>query len=153
MTAPKPYLCHDRVRWADVDLVGIMRYSAFTRLIELAEQEMMRAAGLPYANVMDAPTLWMPRRQLHIEYFAPVRIDDEVALVTYISRIGDTSMTFNVDVRHRARWTLVAACEVVTVCVSVERFEKQPLPQPMREAWSAFALTVEQARDWRPDRA
>ena len=64
MTAPRPFVTHERVRWADVDLVSIMRFSAFTRLIEIAEQELLRAAGLPYAELFDNPRLWMPRRRL-----------------------------------------------------------------------------------------
>ena len=42
--APRPFRCTDRVRWADVDLVGIMRYSAVTRFLDTAEQELLREA-------------------------------------------------------------------------------------------------------------
>ena len=103
MTAPRPFVIHERVRWADVDLVCIMRFSAFTRLVELAEQELLRAVGLPYAMLFDNPTIWMPRRRLEIDYYAPARIDDELALVTYVSRMGETSLTLQVDVRHAER--------------------------------------------------
>ena len=46
MTAPRPFVTHERVRWADVDLVSIMRFSAFTRLIEIAA----RNGGDPVMN-------------------------------------------------------------------------------------------------------
>lgn len=150
MTHPAPFLTEERVRWADVDLVGIMRFSACTRLIEVAEQECCRAAGLPYSMLFDAPTFWMPRRHLSIEYFAPARIDDALSLVTYVSRVGDTSWTLNVDIRSSATWTLIAAAAMTVVCVSAARFEKQPIPDEFRAALAPFTVEREVALAWRP---
>ncbi len=148
---PRPHIVHERVRWADVDLVAIMRFSAFTRLVEVAEQELLRAAGLPYTTLFDNPTIWMPRRRLEVDYFAPARIDDELALVTYVSRMGETSMTLQVDVRHAKRNTLIAAISMVVVCVTVEAFAKRPLPRIARESLAPFVMTIEQARAGAPE--
>lgn len=148
---PRPHIVHERVRWADVDLVAIMRFSAFTRLVEMAEQELLRVAGLPYATLFDNPTIWMPRRRLEIDYFAPARIDDDLALVTYVSRMGDTSLTLQVDVRHATRHTLLAAISMVVVCVTVEAFAKRPLPRSTREALAPFVMSIEQARAAAPE--
>ncbi len=138
MSSPSPFVVRERVRWADVDLVGIMRFSAVTRLVEMAEQELLREAGLPYSMIFSAPEIWMPRRHLTIEYFSPARIDDELALVTYISRLGDTSLTVNVDVRHATTNRLVATAVMVVVCVTVAAFAKRPLPRVVREALTPF---------------
>ena len=143
---PRPFLSHDRVRWADVDLVGIMRFSAFTRLVENGEQDLWREAGLPYANVFAAPDTWMPRRNLNIEYTAPARIDDALLLVTYVSRLGDTSLTFNVDVMSQDRAQLIAAATVVTVCVTASDWSKRSLPTELRSAMAPFVVTVDDAR-------
>lgn len=146
MTASRPFVTNERVRWADVDLVSIMRFSAFTRLVEVAEQELLRAAGLPYATLFDQPTIWMPRRRLEIDYFEPARIDDPLALVTYVSRMGETSLTLQVDVRHETRHVLLAAATMVVVCVTVDGFAKRPLPRSARESLAPFVMTVEEAR-------
>ena len=145
MTHTRPFLAFDRVRWADVDLVGIMRFSAFTRLIELAEQELMREAGLPYSEFLNEPPIWLPRRHLEVDYFAPVRIDDELTLVTYVSRIGDTSVTINLDVRTKG-WTLAATASMVIVCVTKSTFAKRSLPDEVRNALSPFLMSAEDAR-------
>lgn len=141
----QPHVCVERVRWADVDLVGIARFSAFTRLIEHAEQEWLRTAGLPYSEIFTAPTIWMPRRHLSVEYFAPARLDEALALVTYVPRVGETSLTFNVDVIGLADETLKASAAVVVVCVDVEQFAKRPLPHMVRDAVAPFSLDREQA--------
>lgn len=150
METTAPFLVLERVRWADVDLVGIMRFSAVTRLVELAEQEMLRAAGLPYGEILNAPQIWMPRRHLEIEYFSPARLDDELALVTYVSRLGDTSLTVNVDVRQHATGQLVATAAMVVVCVRADSFTKRPLPRIARERLAPFVVTVDNARTWTP---
>lgn len=145
MPAAAPFLVHDRVRWADVDLVGIARFSAFTRFVELAEQELMRAAGMPYTEVFDAPDVLMPRRALTFEYFAPVRLDEMLTLVTYVARMGETSLTLNVDMRA-ASGAMVATAAMTIVCVTAADFRKRPLPEEMRGRLAPFTLPAEAAR-------
>ncbi len=142
---PKPHVCVERVRWADVDLVGIARFSAFTRFVEHGEQEWMRAAGLPYHETFNKPEVLMPRRHLSIEYFAPAKLDDALALVTYVSRVGDSSLTFHVDVLGLADGAPIASAAVVVVSVTASDFAKRPLPQMIRDAVAPFHLTREAA--------
>lgn len=145
---PHPFVTADRVRWADVDLVGIMRFSAFTRLVENAEQELMRAAGLPYSGMFDQPEFWMPRRKLTVDYHAPARIDDALALSTYVSRLGDTSVTLNVDVMSGDCTLMYASAEMVLVCVHAHDFMKRSIPEAFRESLTPFALDPAAARVW-----
>lgn len=138
-----PFRTTERVRWADVDLVGIMRFSAVPRFIELAEQEWLRDAGLPYAGLFVAPEVWMPRRHMAIDYLAPARIDEELTLVTWVSRLGDTSYTMRVDLRQ-PDGRVVAETTLTVVCVTVAEFAKRPLPSEWRTrleryVWSADA--------------
>ncbi len=155
--ATRPHICFERVRWADVDLVQIMRFSAFTRLVEHGEQEWLRAAGLPFRDMFDAPTMWLPRRQLTIDYLAPARLDDELAMVTYVSRVGDSSFTFHVDVADvaAARWCAQAA--VVVVCVDRTTFTTRSLPKELRDAVAPWTLASADARaqalPWLAERA
>lgn len=143
-----PFVCTERVRWADVDLVGIMRYSAFTRLIEFAEQEMLREAGLPFSAVFDAPEVWLPRRALTIEYFAPARIDDLIEIAAFVSRMGDTSLTFTFEMR-RSDGVPVATATMTIVAVTAGTFTKRRLPDIVREALSRFVVTAVQATSQR----
>lgn len=145
---PHPFVTTDRVRWADVDLVGIMRFSAFTRLVENAEQELMRAAGLPYSGMFDPPEFFMPRRKLTVDYLAPARIDEALALSTYVSRLGDTSVTLNVDVMSGDCARMYASAEMVLVCVDAADFTKRSIPEVFREALTPFALDTVGARTW-----
>ena len=141
----KPHVCAERVRWADVDLVGIARFSAFTRFVEHGEQEWLRAAGLPFSEIFQSPSIVMPRRHLSIDYFAPARLDDALALVTYVSHVGESSLTFHVDVLGLADGLPRAAAAVVVVCVNAHDFAKRPLPTMIRDAVAPFHMTRDAA--------
>jgi YbgC/YbaW family acyl-CoA thioester hydrolase len=146
MSDTRPLVMQDRVRWGDVDLIGIMRFSAFTRLIENGEQELLRAAGLPYASIFEGATVWMPRRHLAIEYLAPARIDELLTVVTYVSRLGVTSLTLQVDVWNADQSVQLVGATMVVVCVTAETFAKRPLPRMVRDALSPFVCSAEAIR-------
>ncbi|WP_043579450.1 acyl-CoA thioesterase [Gemmatimonas phototrophica] len=143
--SPRPFFCSDRVRWADVDLVGIMRYSAVTRFLDTAEQELLRAAGLPYTFIFEAPKVWMPRRHLSIDYLIPARLDDLLHMVIWVSRLGETSLTLTMHLRHDDG-RMVATVSLVVVCVAVEGFAKRPLPRILRDAMAPFLCADDDAR-------
>lgn len=144
MSHAQPFVVQERVRWADVDLVGIMRFSAFTRLVELAEQELLRAAGLPYGEIMAQPAYWMPRRALTFEYFARARIDELLTLVIWVSHIGTSSVGYTLEVRQSGRdtdprsGTLVALATMTTVAVTAADFEKCPVPAEWVQAIAPY---------------
>lgn len=143
--SPRPFRCTDRVRWADVDLVGIMRYSAVTRFLDMAEQELLRAAGLPYSFIFEAPEVWMPRRHLAIDFLAPARLDDLLEMVVWVSGLGESSLTLTMELRHEDG-RLVAAVTLVVVCVTVDGFFKRPLPRLVRESLTPFVCNAADAQ-------
>lgn len=144
--ASRPFRCTDRVRWADVDLVGIMRYSAVTRFLDTAEQELLREAGLPYGDIYDTtPDIWMPRRHLAIEYLSPARIDDLLHMILWITRLGESSMSFVMELRQDDGRP-VAVVNLVAVCVTADTFTKRPLPRVVRDSLARFVCTPEEAR-------
>ena len=145
-TAARPFRCTDRVRWADVDLVGIMRYSAVTRFLDTAEQELLREAGLPFGVIYEtSPEIWMPRRHLAIEYLAPARIDDLLHMVIWVVKLGESSITFAMELRHDDG-RRVAVVTLVVVCVTADAFAKRPLPHVVRDALARFLCTPEEVQ-------
>lgn len=143
----RPHVAVERIRWADVDLVGIARFSAFTRFVEHAEQEWMRDAGLPYDRLFNEPEVLLPRRHMAIDYLVPSRLDDALALVTYVPRIGDSSLTFQVDHYGLHTGELRVAATVVVVCVDRERFSRRSLPEWLRDTLQPYVMDQATARD------
>ncbi len=125
------------VRWSDVDVSGIIRWSAYTRFLELAETELFRALGYPYATLWDRLDIWLPRVQLHFDYRNPVRLDDLVDIEVWVGRIGRSSIRFEFLLR---RPDGEVAAEAYLVTVAIGRSDSQPVavPQALLDAMRPY---------------
>jgi YbgC/YbaW family acyl-CoA thioester hydrolase len=145
MTDRAPFVTTEYIRWEDIDLAGIARYSAYPRFLDIAETDLYRSLGMPLSKLHEQYKLWLPRKVMHIEYFSPARLDDQVVIVAYFSNIGRSSVTMNVDVLRDDRKTLIAAAHLVMVCVDIN-FVKLALPPAFRELVERHILSTEEAR-------
>ena len=138
---PVPFSTSDFVRWADVDLAGIMRYDAYLRLVDVAETDFFRSIGAPIGVLAERLGVWLPRKVVRLEYHAPSRLDDALRLEVYVSRLGRTSLTLNVDVADPADGARKASVEMVLVCVNTTGFEKREMPGELVEMMRPFLRT------------
>ncbi|WP_158508874.1 acyl-CoA thioesterase [Gemmatirosa kalamazoonensis] len=128
----------ERVRWEDVDLVAIVRYSAYTRLLDVVEAELFRAAGLAHPAMLDRHGIWLVRRVLHLEYHAPAHFDDLLRLRAWIGRVGRTSLTLHVAVFDDAGERLHAAGHLVLVAVEAAGMTAVEVPAEVTRALAPF---------------
>lgn len=133
MTSPLPFRTTERVRFEDVDLVGIMRYSASTRFLDVAEAELFRAAGMTVPEVVERLGVLLPRKVLHVEYQAPARWDDLLELHAGVTHVGRTSIRLDVELRGTGGSPLHVQAYVVLVCVDPDEFRPCPVPDELRE--------------------
>lgn len=135
-----PFRCTERVRWEDVDLAGIVRYSAYTRMLDVAEQEMWRAAGTSAVDAVERFGLWLPRRALQVEFHAPAYFDDLLELRAGVFAVGNSSVTLLVDVWSASGATHHATIRVVLVAVTAERMTPRPIPDELRALIEPFRM-------------
>jgi acyl-CoA thioester hydrolase len=145
MTA-MPFVVEEYVRWSDVDYAGIIFYGAYVRFFEIAETELFRAAGVPYAEVFDRFDIWLPRAHLGCDFQYPARLDDCLRVAAYFTRFGTSSIGINFDVLHVKAGQLAAAGREVLVCVDRKSMRPRPLPAELRRVLEPFALSEERAR-------
>ena len=145
MTAKTPFVTTEHIRWEDIDLAGIARYGSYTRFLDIAETDLYRSLGTPLSVLHSKYKVWLPRKVMHFDYFAPARLDDEVTIAAYFSNVGRTSVTFNVDLLRADRVTLIAAAHLVLVCVDLE-LQKTALPPEFRELVAPLVMSTEDAR-------
>jgi len=127
----------DRVRWSDVDASGIILWSAYTRLVELAETELFRAAGFPYATLWDRLDIWLPRVQFHLDYRSPARLDDLLDTEIRVARIGRSSIRFEFAV-SKAGAEVVAEGYLVIVAISRADGRSVEVPKPLAQALAPY---------------
>ena len=128
----------ERVRWSDVDTSGIIRWDAYTRFVELAETELFRAAGFPYAAVWERLDIWLPRVQFHIELRSPARLDDRLIAEMWPGRAGRSSLRLEFAIR-KARAGLLAEGHLVIVAIGRRSGKAVKLPAALVRALSRFA--------------
>jgi acyl-CoA thioester hydrolase len=138
-TAAGRYCIRERVRWSDIDSSGIILWSAYTRLVEMAETELFRAAGFPYGTLWDRLDVWLPRVQFHIDYRSPVRLDDLLDVEIWISRIGRSSIRFELAMK-KADGQLAAEGYLVIVVISRTDGRSVEVPKALAEALAPYRI-------------
>jgi acyl-CoA thioester hydrolase len=97
----------DRVRWSDVDVMGIVYYGRYLCFMEAAETELFRAIGFPYDVLAEKYGVWIARVRLECDYRAPARLDDEIVCRAELRKIGGSSMTFTFPIQSAGGTRLV----------------------------------------------
>ncbi|MBV8172654.1 MAG: acyl-CoA thioesterase [Candidatus Eremiobacteraeota bacterium] len=125
------------VRWSDVDAAGVVYFGAFVRFFEIAEEELFRAAGVPYGVVFDRFDIWLPRVKYACEFRAPARLGETLHVCARVPRIGEKSIAlqFTIDRQDGVR---VADCEIVLVCVDRADWKGKRVPDGLRTALAPF---------------
>ena len=143
---PAPFIVRERVRWGDVDPMGIIRYDAYTRFYELAEGELFRAIGLPHGAFRKSG-IAIPRRVMHMEFHSAPVLDELLEVRAYVSEIGTTSLRLAFDV-YGEGGALRSTGYLVLVCVDAELpvITKRPWPPAFLELLAPHTLTVDAAR-------
>lgn len=70
-----------RVRYAEVDQMGVVHHSMYLTWFEMGRVELMRAVGLNHRRQEDLGRP-LSLRDVEVRYQAPARYDDELELVT-----------------------------------------------------------------------
>ena len=149
-TPHSPFVISEYVRWGDIDLAGIICYGAYIRFYELAETEIFRSVGLPFRDMFERYDIWLPRKVMHTEFHSPAVLDERLAVLTYFSRVGTTSLTINFDVMDADRGVLHATAYQVLVCVERQKLAKRPLPPEVIAAIAPYVMSPEEARASKP---
>jgi acyl-CoA thioester hydrolase len=126
-----------RVRWAEVDMQKIVFNGHYLTYIDTAVAEYWRAIGLPYPHgYVDRYGNDVYLRKATVDYLGSARYDETLAVLSRVSRLGRSSMTFAFEIHREepepSSGPLVAA-ELVYVNADPATMKAAPLPQDVRE--------------------
>ena len=129
----KRHRVQEYVRWSDIDASGIICWGAYVRFVEVAETELFRAMGYPYATLWDRFDIWLPRVQAHFEYRNPARLDELLETEVWVGRIGRSSIRLEFVLRKPGG---EVAAEAYVVMVAIRRKDAKPVgvPQELLDA-------------------
>ncbi|HEX7813354.1 MAG TPA: thioesterase family protein [Burkholderiales bacterium] len=137
----KSHLLQEYVRWSDVDASSIIRWSAYTRFVELAETELFRAIGFPYANLWERLDIWLPRVQFHLDCRNPARLDELLEAQIWVSRIGRSSIRFEFALKKPDGQP---AADGYLVVVAIGRTDGKSIevPEPLLQALAPYVAAA-----------
>lgn len=117
------------VRFGDLDPAGIVYYPRYGHLCHVAMEEFFHAAvGVDYPVLIRDHDVGFPVVHVETDYHRPLRYGEDLEIEVAVPRVGVTSVEWLYRFFHRGVETPAAVCRTVTVCVSMRRFEKLPVP-------------------------
>ena len=124
----------ERVRWSDVDIMGIVYYGRYLRFMEAAETEFFRAIGFPYDVLAEQHGVWIARVRLECDYRAPAKLDEEITCRAELQKIGGSSMTFAFPIARAADDTRVVDGTLILAALDRTTLRATRIPTPLAEA-------------------
>ena len=99
--------CSVRVRYADVDQMGVAYHAHYLRWFEVGRSEMFRTLGLPYREVEQRGVL-MPVSEVFCKFVSGARYDDRLTIETRLDPAVRAGMKFDYRIFAGDRKQLVA---------------------------------------------
>ncbi len=130
-----------RVYYEDTDAGGVVYHANYLRMAERARTEALRELGVPHADLTAQHGLFFMVRRIKLDYAAPARLDEAVAVVTRPVAIGPATIElrqsfFRDDGRPATRPLVVA--DVLLACVGRSAREGAGLrPARIPDRWRA----------------
>jgi acyl-CoA thioester hydrolase len=123
-----------RVQFSEVDGSRRIHFTAMFRYMEVAEHQLMRNIGLPYATALELEGLAFPRVHLSCDFRGPIVYDDELDVSARIARVGTSSWTVAFTARNLSRphSPVVADGEMVIASMDPHSERSTPLPEKLR---------------------
>lgn len=116
-----------RVRYREVDPMGLVYHTHYVDYFEAARTEMLREMGLAYRELEDSGVI-MPVVDLALQYRRPARYDDLLEIVARVHEPPSTRVRIEYEVRRAGESdTLVEGH--VTLCF-VDRARNRPVRAP-----------------------
>ena len=86
-----------RVRYAEIDKMGIVHHSVYPIWYELARTDLSKLAGFPYSK-MEEDGVLTPLVELNCKYIKPAYYDDELVVTATVSKLTPARIVFYYEV-------------------------------------------------------
>jgi len=123
------------VRFADVDNAGIFYYPRFFHAFHVAfEQWWEHGVRRPYHLVIGEDRIGFPSVHIECDFKKPVTFGDPMEIALGVTRIGEHSVDFHYEVRHRETGEVHAAADITTAIVDMDSFRPVKAPAHILQA-------------------
>jgi acyl-CoA thioester hydrolase len=96
-----------RVRYPEVDRMGMAHHASHFVWFEIGRTELMRGFGMSYARLED-DGIYLPVIEASCAYRAPVRYDDLLRVKTEVARVSAVRLAFSYRIERETDGALLA---------------------------------------------
>ncbi len=107
----KTFLYKTRVRYAEVDQMGVVYYANYLAYMESGRTGLLREEGIPYGD-MEARGLLLPVTECNCKYHGAARYDEEITVETTLAFVKNASIRLNYKIRNHSGEVIVTAYTV-----------------------------------------
>lgn len=129
---------HDiRVRFADTDLQGIVFNANYLTFYDVAWTEYFREIGLTWKEMIDSGVDTVLART-EMVFKSPAKFDEILEVHTRISKVGNTSLTFEFEIYPQNEDRLIGSASSLYVCVDPKTLKSMRVPGDLRRRIAGF---------------
>lgn len=140
-----------RVRWAEIDLQGVVFNGHYLTYCDVCITEYWRAIGIAYPQDFVGTGVDVYVRKATVEYLAPAVYDDELEVCGRIGALGTSSLRFVVEIyRSRASESPLITAELVYVNVDLQSRAARPVADELRARIRNFEAVAPEERSRGP---
>ena len=108
-----------RVRYVEVDAMGVLHHSRHWVYFEMGRTELLRAGGMTYLQCEQAG-VYLVVVKGSVRYRAPARYDDLLVLTTRLEKMGQVKIEYSYELRRTGDNCLLATASTTLACVNGE---------------------------------
>jgi len=125
-----------RVEWRDIDAAGHVNNAIYAHFAEDCGLQAQQAYGWPVTRLDETGCRIVAARQ-RIEYKSPARLNDELAITTWLSHVEPTSMLRHYLIRRGSDGQLLTQIRTIYRWVDAQTYAPVDIPQVYRDDLAA----------------
>ena len=126
----KAFILPIRVYYEDTDAGGVVFYANYLKFFERGRTEWLRNLGVNQAKLAEEQVRIFVVVGTQVRYRSPARLDDLLEIKTTLSKVGNSSCTFE-QIAERNGEALVES-SIQICCVDTQSFKPAPIPADIR---------------------
>ena len=127
------FLWTARVYYEDTDSGGVVYYANYLKYMERARTEWLRSFGIVQRELLREHDVLFAVRSAHVDYFAPAKLDDVLAVSVRVERQGKASITLHQEIKKEGEGRVLCCARVKVASLDASSFKPCPIPKAVLE--------------------
>ncbi len=132
-----------KVRFSDEDHAGVVYFPRYLHFFHCVFEDFFETEGVPYAECLDVDRIGWPAVHVEVDFRAPLRFGQVLAVRMVVERLGEKSATFRYEGREAASGRLCAEARITVACVDMDSFRAVSIPPKYRALFERHLESVD----------